>query len=88
MSKPFCSSGEPWDVESMNLEDLFRVIKDTSNDDVLIIVNPGRSPWFESRLSPDGALRLALTIMKAAIGLDGDQAYELLKDYLSKNEQV
>lgn len=82
MSKPFCSSGEPWDVESNNLEDLFKILKDTTNGDVVIWVNPGRSPCFENRLSRDGALRLGLTIMKAAIGLDGDQAYELLKDYI------
>lgn len=68
MSKPFCSTGEPWDKESdlENHEEVWEVFKDNTNGDAILWVH-GNDQHMELRMSRIGAIDLALILLKAAV---------------------
>lgn len=85
MARPFCSTGEKWDKEE-DLEhsnEIWEVFRDTENGDVILwIYGPNHDPDVELRMSKMGASKLALILVKAAVG---DCTYNKMVDFLKES---
>lgn len=69
MSKPFCSTGEPWDKEADfdNVNEIWEVFRDNENGDVILWVYGSDNTSLELRMSRAGTLKLASTLIDGAI---------------------
>ena len=64
--RQYCSTGEKWDQEG-RLEDSIKVRTDLCNGDVIIWQFYSEDLVTETRLNPDAAVRLGLTLINAVI---------------------